>query len=391
MAIVSLLNIYIVSMAFDLDELGLYGLFLALASYMTQFGSFGFNQYALRQIAAEPSVALGESFFVNQLAFLLSIFPLSIFGVFAFSYFDFMKDLNALLVIFYVFLCVFNNAFENYFVSKERPGRAASAAAFRSLWVLLLGTLFILKGDASVDNAVLIMICFEVVCLIVNVIQKRSVFYFIHSIDWAWNKAGIKVGVTYLVIGLCVLMSISIQRFFLYEYSGEEISGAFYFLLLVFTFFPNFFEVVFFSVVLPKLVKDKSIGLGYQIILATTVTFAFSIALLLFLPSILSFANKDSLMDYQNTMMFFAVYAPVYVSFRVLFNNLYARGEDRVVLISVIVGALVSILSSYVFIALLNFAVLGALLSVSLVALSTGGALLILSNNSMCKRVSYVD
>ena len=230
MAIVSIVNIYIISFAFDLEQLGNYSVFLAVASYATQLGSFGFNQYLLREVATTVSHKLRIKFLGNQLAFLFLIFPLALTLLLVLGYFDFMSNQSISLLSLYVFLCVFNNAMENFFLASGHPVRASLGAAFRSAWVL--GFWVVLTAgisDGGVVLAVSIMISFELLYLFINALQLRRAVHFFTRLKKQWILDGVRVGMKYVVIGLCVLVATSVQRLFLYHFSGEELAGSFYF------------------------------------------------------------------------------------------------------------------------------------------------------------------
>jgi O-antigen/teichoic acid export membrane protein len=374
MAVVSVINIYVISFAFDLEQLGNYSVFLAVASYATQLGSLGFNQYLLREVATTALHEQRIKYLGNQLAFLFLIFPLAFTLLLVFGYFDFMSGQSIALLSLYVFLCVFNNAMENFFVASGCPVRASLGAAFRSTWVLVFwGLLALGASETGVVLAVTIMISFEILYLFVNSFQLRGAFHFITCLNKRWIQAGIRIGVKYVVIGLCVLVATSVQRLFLYQYSGEEVAGSFFYLLMLFTFIPNFFEVVLFSVLLPKLVRNRGATLTRQVIFGFSVVLCLSFLLYSLLPFLLPIVGKEGLMVHYEIISLFALYAPLYVGYRVVFNNLYARGEDRIIFIAVLFGVLASLLSAYIFIGLCGKGILGALASLYVVIITVCG------------------
>ena len=132
---------------------------------------------------------------------------------------------------------------------------------------------------------------------------------------------------------------------------------------MLFTFIPNFFEVVLFSVLLPKLVRKGGATLISQVVFGSSVVLLLSLLLYFLLPFLLDIVGKQSLMVHYDIMIFFALYAPLYVCFRVVFNNFYARGEDKMILFIVLLGVLVSLLSAYIFVGLGGLGMLGALAS----------------------------
>lgn len=370
-ALISVANIYVVSVAFSLEQLGIYSIFLAVSGYITQFGSFGFNQFALREIAADSSESSRIRFLSNQLVFLLCIFPLSLALVGVLGLFDFMIDQDLILLSSYVFFCILNNAMENFLVSSGAPIRAALGAAYRAAWVLvffLLTTMELAKDEVFL--AVLTMVFFEVTYLVANFIQLAKYIKLFNSWDKKWILSGAVVGSKYVMIGLFVLVSISIQRLFLYQYMGEKEAGVFYYFFMLFAFSPNFFEVVFFSVLLPVLVRNEGVTLFKQAVLGFCFVLILSVLLYLLLPLLLPYLGKDYLIDYYELAAMFLIYAPIYIVFRIMFNNFYANGRDREIITAVVLAVVISIFSSYVFIGKMGLGLLGGVASLYLVVIS---------------------
>lgn len=352
--------IVLLTAVLSLQELGTYSLLVIFLTYASQVASLSFSTFVLRELGATeraewPGLLQRQGIFLVGSTALVSVFVVlgQLLGV--------VQTPSIVWFAILLALTVFNTQHESFLIGAGKAVPAALNLLIRTCWIYCVG-IITLTGWVVLDLDIVLMswVCAElsgaffvgVTLWRADMLPRRWMGF-----DAAWVRRGIGVGIQYTLLGLCIIVSSSIQRVMLNYMVDAEAVGIFHFYYVVSVFGPNLLEASLFAILLPKLIatariRDRDLRLPpiWSFGLLAGLGTAGLLILFFLLPIFMQTLGKPELASHIDLFMFTAGYAIIYTVARVFHYGLYSAKADWWLLLVNGIACAVACLSSLLFI-----------------------------------------
>lgn len=337
-----------------LAEVGVYGLLVVLVSYSLYAVGFDFYTYSTREIISlkkdewggvikkQGQLILGAYIIVLPIIIICSSFFISS---------EWLIFLAILIVLEHL-----NQEMMRLLIVDNKAVLANNLLFIRSgLWcyiVILL--MFSQTIDANLENVLLFWIIFNSIALIIGI------FYFFQDIQFKsakklnnqWLANGLKICLPLLFSTLIVRAITTVDRIWLEKLEGVEVVAVYALFVGLTNSLIGFLETGVFSFIYPKLIREKNNpqvfnGLVKKMhIQAIAVIVVISGALVVFLPFLLKWVNKEAYFEYYNIFYLILIANIFYCLSMIPHYILYAKNQDRKIVISHVSSLIVFVTST---------------------------------------------
>jgi len=357
----------------SLDTLGLYNIVSVTVAWSVYVLGFEFYSFSLRQIVGEDDRTI-SGFVFNQLVFHLFGFVL-------------LAGLSPMLVAFgfipsdllfyFVIITLFDQLSQECYricIALGRPQFANLLHFIKSgLWVYPLLVLAFFEIEVTIHFILMAWLVGTLAAFVIGVIKLAMLNVLqlkIANLDIAWIRRGILVAFPFLVISAAQLTMDFSDRYLIDYFLGKSDVGVYSFFYGIANVPTTLITSVLVAGYYPKVInaykfQDK-IGQRHALIrkfLWQSIGLAISVCAIVIslIHVLLDFVEKRPLID-QINVFYLMLGQVILFSIQVVVQTiLYARHEDRFLLVSAVAGALLNILLNIFLIP--NFGIIGAVIS----------------------------
>lgn len=338
------------------EELGAYSLFASSITYALFFVGMDFYTFSSREIlSVDKSLwfAIIKNQYVFYLIFYLIAFPL----IYGFFYFGFLP--KQFVIWFYLILVAEHLAQESMrlLVVLNKAFLANIALFIRSgVWVYVVVLIMFFNIGMREINLILALwllgSSMSVLLVIPELHRLRKLTPGVSKVDYAWMCKGVRIAVP-LLIGTLALRSIYlVDRYSISYFGNLSLVGIYSFYSSFAGALLAFVDAVVVMQIYPKIVssvknKDFEAFSFYKKKFTRSVSFL-SLTLIIVLPAgvyfLLLWMQKDEYIEYMPLLAILLLSSIIY-SFALLPHyELYARNEDKKIIISSLFAALVGVI-----------------------------------------------
>lgn len=338
------------------EEIGIYGLIVALISYSLYAVGLDFYTYSTRELVKIESIKWWK-YLKSQLFLICTtyifIVPILLYIVY--------QIIGGKWIIFFLILLLLEHLNQEIMrlliVAKHNVWANNLNFIRQGLWCFFVVFVMILSlMSNSLETVLILWIVFSFIALIIGIIIiKCNITLQKETIDIQWIKKGIKVSSIFLIATLCTRSVTTLDRIFLEYFSGLAIVGAYSLYFSLTNALIAFLDTGVFSFIYPKMIEnieDKGIFISYtkKLTIQTFIaTILISLSLIILTPFLLKWIEKEVYLD--NIELFYIVLsANAFYCVSMIFHYvLYAYKEDKKILASQIISLLFFLVSILVF------------------------------------------
>ena len=358
-----LLLLILITRYLTIEDLGIYGLFTSSVMIALYFLGFDYYYYSSREILSNDSSETGK-IIKNQFVFYLFSYivvlpPLVII---------FLIDILPVkyIIVFYLVLILDHISIEFYriLVTLSRSVFANVIFFIKSgLWVYILILIWLLNISSTINldfvwygwltGALL-------ACIIAAIYIGKLNFGIIKStgIDWIWIRKGLIISIPFILSTISLRLTDFSGRYFLDQIYSKSIVGIYSFFWSVASLVYVFVITAVIMILYPPLVKTykekkleefRKIYLRFKKLIIVS-TILMSLLLAIMIHPILQILNKSEFYAYIDAF-YILLLANIFIVFSYIPHYiLYARDQDRFILISSIIGLVVNIILNIILI-----------------------------------------
>lgn len=338
-----------------LAEVGVYGLLVVLISYSLYAVGFDFYTYSTREIINLKKDEWG-SIIKKQGQLILGSYFIVLPVIIVFSGF-FVNHKFLFFLAILIILEHLNQELMRLLIVDGKAVLANNLLFLRSgLWcyvVILL--MFSQIIGQNLENILLFWAIFNSIALLIGG------FYFFRDIEFKyiknnnqWLIDGLKICLPLLFSTLIVRVITTVDRIWLEKLEGIEVVAVYALFVGLTNSLISFLETGVFSFVYPKLIAEKNNKKIFKILIkkmciqAIVVIVIVSGALVIFLPFLLKWVNKEEYFDYYNIFYVILIANIFYCLSMIPHYILYAKKEDRKIIISHFSSLIVFVISTLI-------------------------------------------
>lgn len=351
------LLIFFISRFLSAADVGLYGLVVAAISYTLYFIGFDFYTFSTRDLLKQEKARWGQ-LLKSQGAFFLIMYciilPLSLF----LFVFDFLPW--SVLAWFFILLVLehINQELGRFLVIISEQTTASIVLFLRSgAWCIITIALFMLFPNLrSLDIVFLSWIFGSILASLFGILKcarNLDISGWKERIDWGWIKQGLKVVIPFLLGTLALRGIYTIDRFWFEYLVSRDILGAYILFIGICGALMSFLDAGVFMYSYPILIKkhyayDRE-GFYKELKKLTTLTISLSLFFIfstfIVLPYLLEWIGNPIYSENQSIFWLLLASTIAYIMSMIPHYALYAKGINKHIVISHILGFIVFLIS----------------------------------------------
>lgn len=342
----------------SVSEVGVYGLIVVLVSYALYAVGFDFYTYSTRELIRQPHSDWSD-YLKKQLQFILATYiillPLLSLGVSTIIDPHWLIYLCVLIILEHL-----NQELMRLLIIDNKSVLASNLMFIRGgLWcyvsILLMYFHWIPQNLSSV---LLSWILFDLLALLIGVYSIKQYLHFHHSatVSFTWIINGLKICIPLLLSTLMIRAITTLDRIWLEHLEGIEVVAAYALFVGLTNSMISFLETGVFSFIYPKMIGSSQHRTEFfkhvrkMISQSTLLISLISIVLVLVLPYLLAWIDKETYQQYRY-VFYIILLANIFYCFSMIPHYiLYAFNRDKLIIFSHMLGLLIFILSSLLFI-----------------------------------------
>lgn len=347
--------IFVLAKLFSVEDVGVYGLFIATLSFGVLLIGADFYTYSQRELLARPREEWGnvvqQQVKAQLILYLVLVPPLIIIFVFGLLDWRWFYWFIALLFVEHIAQEV------NRLLIAMHMQVLASIVLFirMGIWVLILIPLIWYFPDLrSLEVVLVFWLTAGLVATLVGVfiIKNKIKNWTPQTLNVDWIKKGIFVGFLFFVGTLSFKFVLTADKYFIESMSSLEVLGAYVFFLSLAMGIPAFLEPAVFSFLYPKMLESyqhhnkQSFIKYYRELFWSTLLVGLVLGVLLWYltPFLLDWLDKDIYKSFFNDFYVLILVGFVYSLSHVPHYALYAMKSDRWIVFSHVSSVFVFVL-----------------------------------------------
>lgn len=354
------LLIFLLARFLEPAELGLYGLLTVTISYSLYFLGFDFYIFTTREILKTGPEGRGQML-KSQIG--LSLILYAVFLPLSLSLFVFGLIPWWLMPWFLVLLVLehITQELNRLLVALSRQLVASWVLFFRAgAWCLAVVALMYFSAEhRALQTVLLAWILGSATAMIVGfiVIARSGMGGWQRAVDWAWVKKGLRIALPMLVATLALRGMYTVDRYWFGALAGIDVLGAYVLFIGMCNALLSFMDAGVFTFLYPALISAHANQDPFtfrkkfrQMALQTTVlVIIFSAAAWFATTPLLLWLERPLYLEYQYLFGWLLLANALFVLSMVPNLGLYARGQDKPLIISHLVGFVVFVLATAIF------------------------------------------
>jgi O-antigen/teichoic acid export membrane protein len=344
----------------DPHEFGLYGLLLATITYSIYIVGLDFYNFSTRELCGNSLEIRGQLLKSQVALMILQHLTIGPFLLLIFSY----ELLPWYLVYWFYTLLVLehiNQEVWRMFAAISRPVTASLLLFLRSgLWVFFV--IYFMSEFEDLRSLEFIFLCWTIGGLIAifmsfYVLKNENIKGWSLPVNWKWIRQGLLKALPLLISTLVLQAVYTIDRYWFQLLNGLPALGAYILFIGICNSLVSFLDAGVFSFIYPKLIELHRRGevneyeqLMKKLLINTLVlAFVFSLAAIVVMPLILNWIGKPVYISMYGAFNWLLLGTVFFSLSMVPHFGLYAKGLDRIILNSHIVGLIVFICVAWLF------------------------------------------
>ncbi|MBM7139702.1 MULTISPECIES: hypothetical protein [Acinetobacter] len=338
------------------EEVGLYGLFVVLVGYSLYAVGFDFYTFSTRELVLKDKTEWGV--FIKSQGYLIGIAYFIILPIILYisSYsipLKWLYFLGGLIVLEHL-----NQEIMRLLIIDKKAVLANNLLFIRSgLWCyLIIGSMFFSLVNKNLENIVYTWLAADLIALIWGWIKFKKDIKFVkkQDVQYNWLKTGLKICIPLLFSTLILRAITTVDRLWLEHLEGLGVIAAYSLFFGLTNAMLSFLDTGVFSFIYPHMIKEKNNTekfnkLVKKMFLQTIgLTLFISVSLIVIFPYLLNWIGKDIYFTYRNIFYIILTSNILYCIGMVPHYILYAKGDDRKIIISHVVGLIVFFFSTLI-------------------------------------------
>ncbi|WP_286714667.1 oligosaccharide flippase family protein [Marinobacter sp. tcs-11] len=351
------LLIFMLARFLEPAELGLYGLLTVTISYALYFLGFDFYIFTTREILKTEPENRGQ-LLKSQVALSLILYavflPLT-FGLFALELLPWW-----LLPWFLVILVLehITQELNRLLVALQRQLVASWVLFFRAgAWcVAVVAVMFLNEPSQELPTVLTGWIAGSSIGMLIGVavLWRIPMGGWLKSVDWGWLKKGLKIAIPMLIATLALRGIYTVDRYWFEALAGLDVLGAYVLFIGMCMALLGFMDAGVFTFLYPAMIaahannnaaefRKKYHQLAWQTVVLTAL---FSVCAWLAAMPLLQWLDKPLYLERIDLFAWLLLSTGLFVVGMIPHYGLYARGQDKALIVAHIAGFLVFLAST---------------------------------------------
>ncbi|MGQ1606914.1 hypothetical protein ACT438_14425 [Acinetobacter baumannii] len=340
------------------QEVGIYGLLVVLVSYSLYAVGFDFYTFSTRELLHKEKEKWGS--FLKAQGYLI-LFAYLLFLPLILIISSCFIDIKWLLFLFFLIILEhLNQEVMRLLIIDKKLVWANNLLFIRSgLWCyIIIAAMYFSLVEKNLNNILYIWLTSDLISLYAGwfVLKKGIYFKSRDKIQIEWVKKGLKICIPLLGSTLILRGITTLDRIWLEKLEGLEVIAAYSLFFGLANSILSFLDTGVFSFIYPKMIQEKDnknnfVKLVKKMLLQTLLlTLLISIFLIISLPYLLNWIGKNIYYNYENIFYIILFANVVYCVAMIPHYILYAKHQDKKIVIAHIFGLCIFILSTLLFI-----------------------------------------
>tara|TARA_R110000764_G_scaffold109055_3_gene195038 strand:+ start:1490 stop:2707 length:1218 start_codon:yes stop_codon:yes gene_type:complete len=354
--------LFVLAKYLEPSAVGLYGLIVVTVAYGMYPLGFEFYTYSAREVIKANNNLKGQ-FLKSQIAFHIVLY---LFVTPTFCLIFYYGVLPWYVAPFFFVLLLTEHAnqeFMRMLIAIQRPVAATFLLFIRhGSWAILVAFLFVFVPDTRDIKTVLIAWSIGgVIAFIIGVAKIKTTIKkgWDLPIDWAWVKRGVKIALPMFMGALSLNFITTADRYWFENLVSSDALGAYVFYMAITASAISFIEAGVFSFIYPAMIVSVGAGdkvqfndlLSKMLLQAFVLSLFFATMILFFVDILLELISRPLYFELKYLLYPMLIMMIIQVLSYVPNYALYARNEDKPIVIS-------NVLSVFVFFGSASFFVL---------------------------------
>ena len=342
----------------SINEVGVYGLIVVVVSYALYAVGFDFYTYSTRELIRQPR-SDWSGYLKKQLQLILITYiillPLISVGISSIIDYHWLIYLCILIVLEHL-----NQEMMRLLIIDNKSVLASNLMFIRGgLWCYVsIALMYFHLIPQNLNSVLLAWISFDLISLSIGIYSIRKYLNFYNSapVSLTWITNGLKICIPLLFSTLVVRAITTLDRIWLENLEGIEVVAAYALFVGLTNSMISFLDTGVFSFIYPKMISSSQHREEFfkhvrkMIFQSTLLISLISIVLVSVLPYLLDWIGKETYQQYRY-VFYIILLANIFYCFSMIPHYiLYACNRDKLIIFSHILGLLVFILSSLLFI-----------------------------------------